>query len=153
MGRQEEAIAEYRKVLQSYPDYMWAHWQLGLASTQVARYDQAVASLERAGSLSGRNPAVLGCLAWAYGWAGERTKALDLLAELRELARRRYVSPVAFESVYIGLGDLERQFEYLEKEYQERSNNLAYFAVMPGRQRARADSRGQELMRRLGLAP
>jgi tetratricopeptide (TPR) repeat protein len=153
MGRQEEAIAEYRKVLQSYPDYMWAHWQLGLAHTQQSRYDQAVASLERAGSLSGRNPAVLGCLAWAYGWAGERTKALDLLAELRELARRRYVSPVAFESVYIGLGDLERQFEYLEKEYQERSNNLAYFAVMPGRQRARADSRGQELMRRLGLAP
>jgi TolB-like protein/DNA-binding winged helix-turn-helix (wHTH) protein/Flp pilus assembly protein TadD len=153
MGRNEEAIAGCRKVLESYPDYMWAHWQLGLAHTQQSRYDQAVATLERAASLSGRNPAVLGGLAWAYGWAGERAKALALLAELRELARRRYVSPVAFESVYIGLGDLERQFEYLEKEYQERSNALAYFAVMPGRERARADSRGQELLRRLGLAP
>jgi tetratricopeptide (TPR) repeat protein len=138
--------------LESYPDYLWAHWQLGLNYSLGSRHDQAVAALEKACSLSGRNPAVLGCLAWAYGWAGEKAKALDLLAELTELARRRYVSPVAFESVYIGLGDLERQFDYIEKSYQERSNSLAYFAVMPGRERARADARGQEMLRRLGLS-
>jgi len=152
MGRNEEAIAEYRKVLESYPDYMWAHWQLGVNYSLESRHDQAVAALEKACSLSGRNPAVLGCLAWVYGWAGERTKALDLLAELTELARRRYVSPVAFESAYIGLGDLDRQFDYIEKSYQERSNSLAYFAVMPGRERARADARGHEMLRRLGLS-
>jgi hypothetical protein len=111
-----------------------------------------VAALEKAGSLSGRNPSILGSLAWAYGRAGERTKALNLLAELRELARRRYVSPAAFESVFSGLGDLDRQFEYLEKSYRERCNCLAYFAVNPGRERVHADPRGQELMRRLGLA-
>ena len=151
MGRNEEAIAECRKVLESYPDYLWAHWLLGMACTQESRHDQALAALGKACSLSGRNPAVLGCLAWAYGRAGEKAKALDLLAELTDLARRRYVSPVAFESAYIGLGDLDRQFDYIEQSYQERSNSLAYFAVMPGRERARADARGQEMMRRLGL--
>jgi TolB-like protein/Flp pilus assembly protein TadD len=152
MGRNEEAIAECRKVLESYPDYLWAHWLLGMACTQESRHGQAVAALGKACSLSGRNPAVLGCLAWAYGRAGEKAKALDLLAELTDIARRRYVSPVAFESAYIGLGDLDRQFDYIEKSYQERSNSLAYFAVMPGRERARADARGQELRRRLGLS-
>ena len=153
MGRNEEAIAECRKVLENYPDYLWAHWLLGMAYTQQSRHDQAVATLERTASLSGRNPAVVGCLGWAYVRAGEKAKAMSLLAELTEAARRRYISPVAFESVIMGLPDLDRQFEYLEKEYQERSNNLAYFAVMPGRELARADSRGQGLLRRLGLAP
>ncbi len=152
-GRQQEAIVEYRKVLGTYPDYMWAHWQLGLAYTLESRYEQAVPLLKKACSLSGRNPAVVGTLGWAYGSARERNQALALLAELTELARRRYVSPVAFESVYIGLGDLDRQFEYIEKSYQERSNSLAYFAVMPGRERARADPRGRQMLRRLGLAP
>ena len=87
-----------------------------------------------------------------YGWAGNSAKARELLAELTELARLRYVSPVAFESAYIGLRDLERQFESLEKEYQERSNALAWFAVMYGREQARADPRGQALLRKLGLA-
>ncbi len=91
-------------------------------------------------------------MALFYGRAGERTKALKLLAELNELARRRYVSPAAFESVYGGLGDLDRQFEYLEKSYRERNNSLAHFAVNPGRERALADPRGQELLRRLGLS-
>ncbi|MBM3749354.1 MAG: tetratricopeptide repeat protein, partial [Acidobacteria bacterium] len=153
MGRREEAIAECRKVLEDHPDYLWANWVLGVAYTVESRYQEAVATLERACSLSGRNPAVVGCLGWAYVLAGESAKALGLLAELTEAARRRYVSPVAFESILMGLPDLDRQFEYLEKEYQERSNALAYFAVMPGRERARADQRGQELLRRLGLAP
>ncbi|MDP2997836.1 MAG: winged helix-turn-helix domain-containing protein [Bryobacterales bacterium] len=152
MGRQEEAIAEYRKVLESYPEYIWAHWQIGLSLSLQSRHDQAVAALEKAGSLSGRNPSMLGSLAWAYGRAGERTKALKLLEELRELARRRYVSPAAFESVFSGLGDLDRQFEYLEKSYRERCNCMAYFAVNPGRERVHADPRGQELLRRLGLS-
>jgi TolB-like protein/DNA-binding winged helix-turn-helix (wHTH) protein/Flp pilus assembly protein TadD len=152
MGRQEEAIAEYRKVLASFPEYIWAHWQIGLALSLQSRHDQAVAALEKACSLSGRNPSILGSLAMAYGRAGERTKALKLLAELNELARRRYVSPAAFESVYSGLGDLDRQFEYLEKSYRERSNSLAHLAVNPGRERALGDPRGQELLRRLGLS-
>jgi len=153
MGRREETIRECKKVLESYPEYLWAHWLLGMAYTMESRHDQAVATLERACSLSGRNPAVVGCLGWAYVRAGERAKAMGLLAELTEAARRRYVSPVAFESILMGLPDLDRQFEYIEKEYQERSNALAYFAVMPGRERARADARGQELLRRLGLRP
>ncbi len=153
MGRREEAIAECRKVLGSYPEYLWAHWLLGLAYTVESKHEEAVATLETACSLSGRNPAMVGVLGWACGRAGKTAKALELLAELTELARRRYVSPVAFESVHIGLGDLDRQFEYIEKEYQERSNALAYFAVMPGRERARADPRGQVLLKRLGLGP
>jgi hypothetical protein len=68
-----------------------------------------------------------------------------------ELSCHRYVTPPAVASVYMGLGDNDRAFAWLEKAYQERSNYLAYLNVFPGVDSLRADPRFQDLVRRIGL--
>ena len=153
MGRLDEAIAQYRKVLQDNPDYVWALWQLGGAYMLESRYAEAVEALEKALAPSGRNPVILGTLAEVYGRAGQRSKAEEFLAELNHLARRRYVSPTIFVFAYRGMGDDARAFEFLEKSYQERSNSLVYFGVSPGYEEMRSTPRGQQMLHRLGLAP
>lgn len=153
MGRLDEAIAQYRKVLQDNPDYVWALWQLGGAYMLESRYAEAVEALEKALAPSGRNPVILGTLAEVYGRAGQRSKAEEFLAELNHLARRRYVSPTIFVFAYRGMGDDARAFEFLEKSYQERSNSLVYFGVSPGYEEIRSTPRGQQMLHRLGLAP
>jgi hypothetical protein len=50
---------------------------------------------------------------------------LKVLQHLDELEQRRFVSCIARFYVYVGLGDKERAFEWLEKTYQERSDSLA----------------------------
>ncbi|MEJ7713511.1 MAG: hypothetical protein WKF84_27620, partial [Pyrinomonadaceae bacterium] len=63
--------------------------------------------------------------------AGRRGEATKVLNELLELNERRYVTPAALAIVYIGLGDKDQSFVWLEKAYQERSYYIAYLKVYP----------------------
>jgi tetratricopeptide (TPR) repeat protein len=150
-GRFEEALREYRKALELDPNHVWAYWQIGTANSALSRHGEAIAALETALELSGRNPAVAASLGEAYAKAGRKAEARAILEDLTALSRRRYVSPMAFVLLYVGLEDMDRVFAWMEKCYAERNNGLAYLAVLPGWERIREDPRGQDLIRRVGL--
>ena len=63
-------------------------------------------------------------MANAYALFGKPGKALTVLAELKELSKKRYVSPVDFSVIYTGLGDRDSAFQWLEKAYQERTMRI-----------------------------
>ena len=90
-------------------------------------------------------------LGLAYGLAGRKADALKILNELLELNKTRYVTPAALVNVYIGLGDKEQAFVWLEKAYEERSNYLAWLKVFPILDPIRSDPRFADLVRRVGL--
>ena len=60
--------------------------------------------------MNSRAPLFKALLSHAYGLAGERTKALSILEEIKLLSKQQYVSPMDFAIVYIGLGDREVAF-------------------------------------------
>ena len=91
-------------------------------------------------------------LGMCYGLAGRQADANKVLKELLELSRRRYVTPVALVQVYIGLGDKDQAFAWLEKAYEERSYGMAFLKVMPMADPLRSDPRFDDLLRRIGLA-
>jgi Flp pilus assembly protein TadD len=113
-------------------------------------FAEAIASLERAAELS-KSPSFVGRLASAYATSGNTAQARKLLRELMDLQKQRYVSPAALAQLYIGLGEKDRAFEWLEKAYQERSNFMAYLGVNPVVDPLRPDPRFQDLLRRIGL--
>ena len=76
-----------------------------------------------------------------------------MLNELLELQRRRYVSPPALANVYIGLGDKDQAFFWLEKAYLDRSNYMVWLKVFPLLDPLRSDPRFDDLLRRIGLTP
>ena len=98
-----------------------------------------------------RTPGALGILGLAYGLADRKAEAKKILDELLKLNETRYVTPAAFVNVYIGLGDKDKAFEWLEKAYQERSNYVAYLKVFPIADPLRSDPRFADLLRRVGL--
>jgi len=53
--------------------------------------------------------------------------------------------------IYIGLGDRDKAFEWLEKSYLERSNSLLWLGVSPLFDPLRADPRFDDMLRRVGL--
>ena len=57
-------------------------------------------------------------------------------------------------TVYAGLGDKDKAFEFLEKAYQIRSTDLPYFLKADLRvDSLRSDSRFRDLMRRMNFPP
>jgi tetratricopeptide (TPR) repeat protein len=147
----DEAIEQSRRVVALEPNNYLAHWFLGLAYASNRRFDDGIATLEKAVVLSSRAPSALGLLGMCYGLAGRKVEANKMLEELLELNRRRYVTPVAMVSAYIGLGDKDRAFAWLEKAYQERSYMMSYLKVEPIVDPLRSDPRFGDLLRRMGL--
>jgi hypothetical protein len=54
-------------------------------------------------------------------------------------------------NAYLGLGDREHAFAWLERAYQEQSSILQFVKVHPFFDRLREDPRFAELVRRVGL--
>src|SRR5262245_57991239 len=148
--RYDEAIEQLRRVIARDQNDYQAHWFLGHTYAASGRFEEAIAVSEKAAALS-RTPGALGFLGMCYGLAGRRAEAKKILNELLELNRRRYVTPPALANVYIGLGDKDQAFFWLEKAYQDRSNYLAYLKVFPGCDSLRSDPRIDDLLRRMGL--
>jgi len=147
----EEAIEQLRRVITIDPNHYQANWFLGLTYLANGQIDQAIATSEKAVAVSGRAPAALGVLGLAYGVAGRKREANQILNELLQLQKQRYVTPMALSYVYIGLGNKDQAFSWLEKGYQERSNHLAFFKVSPTVDSLRSDPRFADLLRRTGL--
>jgi len=141
--RYDEAIRELRP----YPD----HWYLGFALIANGQPDAAITVLEKALSGSDRGSAVMGVLVRAYAHAGRRAEALRLLDELKRRQQKSYVPSAAFVNAYLGLGDNEQAFAWLEKAYQEQSNILGLLKVHPYFDPLRGDPRFKELVHRVRL--
>jgi TolB-like protein/DNA-binding winged helix-turn-helix (wHTH) protein/lipopolysaccharide biosynthesis regulator YciM len=150
-GRSDEAIQELRKVIEANPDYLWALYRLGTSYVSKSMFQEAIESFERAATLSGRSPGIVGTLAKTYGLAGRKEKVRELLIELSEQSRHRYVPAIAFAHAYIGLGDTERIFEWLEKAYQQREQGIAWLALWPDQGAYYKDARFRGLLKRVGL--
>jgi tetratricopeptide (TPR) repeat protein len=151
-GKFDKGIPYFRDVLERDPDYLWAQWMLGMADSQTGRHTEAIAVLEKAATRSHRTPAIIASLGRAYALAGRKRDAKRLLDELFEVAKTRYVSPHAFTEVYLGLGDHERAFEWMEREYEDRSNSVAWFGTTPMFDPLRSDPRFIDLLHRINLA-
>ena len=149
--RYPEAIEQLRGVIAMDANHYQTYWTLGLAYAANQQFDEAIAASEKAVELSARVPGALSILGLAYGLAGRKAEAMKIRDELLELTKTRYVTPAALVNVYIGLGDKEQAFVWLEKAYEERSNYLAYFKVFPFLDPLRSDPRYADLLRRVGL--
>jgi TolB-like protein/DNA-binding winged helix-turn-helix (wHTH) protein len=147
----DEAIAVCRKTLELAPNYPNANWFMALALEKERRIPEAIASLQNA-VMNSRAPLFKALLGHAYGLAGERTKALSVLEEIKLLSKRQYVSPVDFAVVYTGLGDHEMAFQWLETAYSDRVMRIQELNE-PHFDSLRGDPRYEDLLRRIGIPP
>ncbi len=149
--RFDEAIRELRSVLAVQPDNATAFWYLGFSLLANNRPDDAIPVLEKTLSFSNNSPAVIGVMIRAYSHAGQRRHALGLLAELEKRRSAGYVPAGAFVNAYLGLGENDRAFDWLEQAYKEQSNILQFLKVHPFFDPIRGDPRFADLVRRTGL--
>jgi tetratricopeptide (TPR) repeat protein len=148
--RYDQAIEQLGKTLEMDPNFYPTHLFLGMAYEQVARYEQAIAECQKAFSLSG-DALAHGPLGHAYAITGKRAEAQKVLAELKDLSKRRYVAPFGIAIVYVGLGDKAQALEWLEKTHEDRSFWLTWIKVDPRLDSLRGEPRFQALLRRMGL--
>ncbi len=149
--RYEESIRELRSALAVQPDDSDVLLYLGFALVANNQPGDAIPALEKAIAVSKGSPAATGVLIRAYAHAGRRSDALRLLKELQKRREAGYVPAAAFVNGYLGLGENDHAFVWLEQAYKEQSNILQFLKVHPYFDPIRGDPRFADLVHRVGL--
>src|SRR5580658_1085214 len=147
----DQASRELRAAVAARPDDFGALMDLGFVLIANNQPEDAVPVLEKAVAMSNRSPGALGILIRAYAHAGRRSDALRLLAELKQRRNTGYAPAGALVNAYLGLGENEEAFVWLEQAYKEQSNMLQFVKVHPYFDPIRNDPRFEDLVRRVGL--
>ncbi|NUO80613.1 protein kinase [candidate division KSB1 bacterium] len=141
--RYDESIVSLRPLLEVYPNHFAVIYQMGWNYLFKGMYQEALAYADEGPTFHHR--------IYIYAVAGKRDKALKLLDELLEFSRRQYHDAFWTAVAYVGLGDHEMAFEWLNKAYEERSVSLVFLKTEPALDPLRSDPRFVELCRKTGL--
>ena len=117
--RYEDAITQIRKTLELDSNNGFAHSVLGWCLIWKGSKADARAEFQKATTLDDL-PWYVGSLGYACAVSGDHAKAEQVLHQLEELAKQRYVSPANRASVYLGLGENEKALDWLERAYEDR---------------------------------
>ena len=149
--RYDEAIQQLRRTVDLDPNYPVTYWILGALLRTMGCCEQAITEGRKGVQLSGGSPLMRASLAHTLGVAGRTKEARQILDDLAELAKRKYVAPYYFAGIHIGLGEKERAIECLQKCYEEHSHWLIYLHLDPSMDDLRDNPSFQDLLRRVGL--
>jgi TolB-like protein/Flp pilus assembly protein TadD len=116
--RYEEATTQIRKTLELDPNNAFAHSILGWCLIEKGNKAEARAEFQKATSLDDL-PWYISSLGYACAANGDRAEAEQILQDLEELSKQRYVSPANRAAVYLGLGEKEKALHGLEKAYED----------------------------------
>ena len=151
--RYDEALEIYRKSIEMEPDFAPARTWNGAAFLAKGDHPRAIAELESALKVSGQDAFTAGLLAHALARAGRRGEALRVVDGLRERSKREYVTPYGIALAYVGLGEKDQAFAWLDRACEEYTAWLFFAKVEPLLDPLRPAPRFKEVLRKLGLTP
>ncbi len=149
----DQAVEQCRRTLELDPNFARVHIYLGRAYVQKSMLEEAITEFQKGIDLSGGSPTYRAELGHACAVSCRRDEAQKVLNELKELSKRKYVSPYDMALIHAGLGENDRAFDWLQRAYDYRSFYMALLKVEPAFDNFRPDPRFQDLVRRVGLPP
>jgi class 3 adenylate cyclase/tetratricopeptide (TPR) repeat protein len=147
----DRALQACQIMLRVDQTYFPAYQDLAEVYLQKSMFDEALDALAKASDLSNGAASVRGRLGYAYAISGKKDRSRNILHELEQDSKKRYVSPVAIALVHCGLGERDEALKWLEKACREHSGGLLSLKVRPLWASLRPDPRFKRLLKRIGL--
>ena len=152
-GQLDRAVEQQHHALLLDPHYWMANLRLGWTYLSMGKYEDAIQALETAAQLVVQGAYALGLLGLAYARAGRIYEAQKLLKDLEEQGKRTYVLPSAIARIYLGLGEIDKGFDWLEKAIHERDVLIYTYQIASIFDPLRSHPRYQALLRKMNLEP
>ncbi len=149
--RFSDSIGWYQAALSIDPRYGLAIIQIGRNYEQMGMYPQAQQTYQSILAFAPHDPALLALLGHVYAVSGKTEAARDIILQLQQMSGSQYVPSLYVALIYIGLGEKDQAFAWLDKAYEERCDFLVYLPTDPMADPLRSDPRFLALLGRLGL--
>jgi len=149
-GDFELCVETTSKVIDMDPNFASARIRLGQCYLGLGRSADAISAFEKALELNnsrfGQSE-----LGFAYANVGRRTEALKYLSEVKARYDRKEADGKDVALIYLGLGEEDKVFEWLEKDFQARKGELLTTRWESTWEPVRKDPRYISLLKRMGL--
>jgi tetratricopeptide (TPR) repeat protein len=136
--RDDEAIEQYKKVLELDPSFAGAYGNLAASYQWKHMYAEAVKAMAREETLDG-DPEFAIALERAYAKSGFPAVIHEELKNALAEQSKRYVNPVGVADVYAQLGDVPHALQWLQKGYEAHASGMQYMAIQRGFDGIRSD--------------
>jgi TolB-like protein/Flp pilus assembly protein TadD len=147
----DASIENSLKLIELDPNFGPAYEYLALSYLKRGRNAEAIAAAEKSVDLTNRSSITLGDLGYVYAAVGRRADAIERIKELEDKYARREAIGQHIAAVYVGLGDKDKAFECLERDFQARNGRLAEIRWQIQFEPLRDDPRFKDLIKRIGL--
>jgi TolB-like protein/Tfp pilus assembly protein PilF len=147
----ERARDQARLLLELEPASYWGYAILGGTYREQKSFEPAIEWQRKAVEVSGGSAAMLGWLGLVLGQSGNAAEVRELLEQLRRMAATAYVPPTAFAWIYLGLGEWDSAFEWLDRAIDSRDQLMMPIRSYPLFDPIRADPRFAALLRKMNL--
>ncbi len=149
--RYDQARYHFERAIAMDPNSEEAYRMFGLTLAVAGQSAEATQVLREAVAMPGAGSYTRACLGYALARDGREPEARQMLDELSAEATRQYVSPVAFATLLLGLGEHDRALDWAQRAMEERRGWLVYLNVNPMFDPLRGHPRFEELVRRMRL--
>jgi TolB-like protein/tetratricopeptide (TPR) repeat protein len=147
----DRLLQQARLLIALEPAGAAGYWQLMAGLRGKGMLDEAVASQRKAVDLSGGAPLMVGWLGLMLGVTGRTDEARGVLERLEAMARTRYVPPSMFALTNLGLRDMDRAFEWLDRAVDARDQIMMPIKSYVFFDPIRADPRFHALLKKMKL--
>jgi tetratricopeptide (TPR) repeat protein len=132
------------------PKVSFQHYFLGVGYEGTGKLQDAISEYQQAIALSGDSQSTV-ALAHAYTAIGKKAQAEKILRDLERKSSATSASPYTMATIYAGLGQNDKAFDFLEKAYSAKSLDIASLKSGLVLDSLHHDPRFQNLLRRIGL--
>ena len=150
-GDLDGALAQCKRNIELEPNYWSVYFRMAAVHFERGEKAEGFAAASKSIELIGRAPIAMGFWGYALATVGKRDEALAVAKELEQKYAEREMDGVRIASVYLGLGDKDKVFEWLEKDYQARRPTLMEMRLELEFRSLRNDPRYKDILRRMGL--
>ena len=150
-GDLKGAIEECRRGLGIAPTW-FVYRTLAYSHFLLGQNEEALAGARKAGEAAGSTgPRVRQVEGYIQGAMGNRDEAMRIAGELEREFVKGQADGRDVAVVYAGLGENDKVFEWLEKDFQKRSTSLVELRMEVPFIPLRGDARFKDLLRRIGF--
>jgi TolB-like protein/DNA-binding winged helix-turn-helix (wHTH) protein/Flp pilus assembly protein TadD len=147
----QSLVEASRRGVVSSPNEWTEHYNLGVGYEGTGKLLEAISEYQKAIEISNGDHDATASLAHAFAAIGRTAEAKKILRDFERKSKSAYVSPYVIATIYAGLGEKDKAFEFLERAYQERSLDISWHLKADLRiDNLRTDPRFQVLLRRIG---
>jgi len=147
----DRALEELKKSIELFPDHGANYSYLSCVYAQLGQFEEAINAKLHVYEITQGNSELSPWLAYCYALSGNRAETQKRLRDIIEYSKKGFVSYIVIARVYVGLGDKEQAFIWLDKAYSEKDSRLTYLKADPTFDPLRSDPHFTALLKKIGL--